>query len=157
MYGGLKIILKKSFYRVADPYDPRRGFILDPEDGTNGEENFEYCDGERAEIDLASLQEINSNCDGSPTGPWQVDAYALEGAAVYDAELEKIGYISPDEILGKTHTELIRFRMSEQKTESGDDAATFVGQQYLDFKQSETGEFSIIARDPEKLIELNND
>lgn len=79
-------LMVQGFWRVNDPYDPRKGRLLTPAQAEASGQNFEFCNRERATVDVASLIREETNCDDEPLGTWaghNVTAANLEGAPIF--------------------------------------------------------------------------
>lgn len=95
--GGETAETRSQFYMIPNDDDPRRGFVLSVANRTPEGENFEFCDGERSKLDLSTLVESDSDCDGRPTGTLVYSMEQLENAEIFGSDLAFIGTV--DEVL----------------------------------------------------------
>ena len=87
-----------SHFRTSDQWRPRLGFLLDVATVNQTGMNFEFCDGERANLDISTLQISEEACDEFRPGTFtfaNLSHFAKKnGIPLYNADYVQVGTIS---------------------------------------------------------------
>jgi len=132
------------YFRVADRDEPRRGVIISPSDvGENGD-NFRFCNGETARVDLKRLSPADP-CDGAPPGTFTATAEELRGAPVYNPDFVFAGSVAGVGDLGANPLVTVDW-IGAFAEDLG--AQARIPAEHLQVLQGEDGTVSVVVIDP---------